>query len=43
MGGPPAIAAAIEDALKPLGVKVDALPVTPRTLRRLIREKQPAA
>jgi carbon-monoxide dehydrogenase large subunit len=43
MGAPPAIAAAIEDALKPLGVKVDALPVTPRTLRRLIREKQPAA
>ena len=37
MGAPPALAAAIEDALKPLGVKVDALPVTPSRLRGLIR------
>jgi hypothetical protein len=28
MGAPPAIAAAIEDALQPLGVRIDALPVT---------------
>jgi carbon-monoxide dehydrogenase large subunit len=46
MGAPPAIAAAIEDALKPLGVKIDALPVTPARLRALIHEaeaRQPAA
>jgi CO/xanthine dehydrogenase Mo-binding subunit len=46
MGAPPAIAAAIEDALKPLGVKIDALPVTPARLRALIRDaeaRQPAA
>jgi CO/xanthine dehydrogenase Mo-binding subunit len=40
MGAPPAICAAIEDALRPLGVKVDALPVTPCKLRALIREAQ---
>jgi len=40
MGAPPAIAAAIEDALKPLGVKVDVLPITPMRLRELIREAQ---
>ena len=38
MGAPPAIAAAVEDALRPLGVKVDALPITPMRLRELIRE-----
>jgi CO/xanthine dehydrogenase Mo-binding subunit len=37
MGAPPAICSAIEDALRPLGVKVDALPITPRKLRALIR------
>jgi CO/xanthine dehydrogenase Mo-binding subunit len=37
MGAPPALAAAIEDALRPLGVKIDALPVTPPRLRALIR------
>jgi carbon-monoxide dehydrogenase large subunit len=37
MGAPPAIAAAIEDALRPLGVRIDALPVTPARLRALIR------
>ena len=40
MGAPPAICSAIEDALRPLGVKVDAMPVTPRRLRMLIREAQ---
>ena len=40
MGGPPAIAAAIEDALSPLGVKIDSLPLPPSRLRRLIREAQ---
>ena len=36
MGAPPAI----EDALRPLGVKNDALPVTRQKLRALIREAQ---
>jgi CO/xanthine dehydrogenase Mo-binding subunit len=40
MGAPPALCAAIEDALRPLGVKIDAMPVTPARLRRLIREAQ---
>ena len=38
MGAPPAIAAAVEDALRPLGVKIDGLPITPMRLRELIRE-----
>ena len=40
MGAPPAIAAAIEDALKPLGIKVDSLPLTPKVLRGMIREAE---
>ena len=40
MGAPPAIAAAIEDALKPLGVTIDSLPLPPSRLRALIREAQ---
>ena len=40
MGAPPAVASAVEDALKPLGVKIDALPLTPRHLRTLMREAQ---
>jgi len=46
MGAPPAVASAVEDALKPLGVRIDALPLTPRNLRTLIREaegRQPIA
>jgi carbon-monoxide dehydrogenase large subunit len=43
MGAPPAIAAAIEDALRPLGIKIDALPVTPARLRALIRAAAPPA
>ena len=42
MGAPPAICAAIDDALRPLGVKVDALPITPRKLRTSIRAAQPS-
>ena len=38
MGAPPAITAAVEDALRPLGVKVDGLPITPMRVRELIRE-----
>ncbi len=37
MGEPQAIAAAIEDALKPFGIKVDSLPLTPKVLRGMIR------
>ena len=37
MGAPPALAGAVEDALKPLGVKIDELPLTPRHVRALVR------
>ncbi|MBZ6493372.1 xanthine dehydrogenase family protein molybdopterin-binding subunit [Natrinema longum] len=37
MGAPPAIAAAIEDALEPYDVSIDELPVTPKRVRELIR------
>jgi CO/xanthine dehydrogenase Mo-binding subunit len=40
MVAPPALACAIEDALRPLGVRIDALPVTPTRLRALIREAE---
>jgi len=40
MVAPPAIACAIEDALRPLGVRIDTLPVTPSRLRALIREAE---
>jgi CO/xanthine dehydrogenase Mo-binding subunit len=43
MGAPPAIAAAVEDALRPLGVKVDSLPLTPKTLRGMIRDAEQQA
>jgi CO/xanthine dehydrogenase Mo-binding subunit len=43
MGAPPAICSAIEDALRSLGVKVDAMPVTPSKLRALIRAAQARA
>lgn len=37
MVSPPAVIAAIEDALRPLGVRIDSVPVTPARLRALIR------
>jgi CO/xanthine dehydrogenase Mo-binding subunit len=40
MVAPPAVASAIEDALAPLGVRIDSLPVTPARLRALIREAE---
>ena len=43
MGAPPAIASAIEDALRPMSVKVDSLPMTPSRLRALIRTAEAAA
>ncbi|MFQ3453049.1 molybdopterin-dependent oxidoreductase [Bradyrhizobium sp. UFLA01-814] len=38
MGAPPAIASAIEGALKPFRAKADFLPLTPAKLRGLIRQ-----
>jgi CO/xanthine dehydrogenase Mo-binding subunit len=43
MGAPPAVCAAIEDALRSFGVKIDAMPVTPAKLRALIRAREAAA
>jgi CO/xanthine dehydrogenase Mo-binding subunit len=40
MVAPPALASAVEDALRPLGVKIDTLPATPARLRALIREAE---
>lgn len=40
MDAPPAVASAVEDALRPLGVRIDTLPLTPRHLRNLIRQAQ---
>ena len=40
MGAPPAVASAVEDALRPRGVTIDALPLTPKQVRTLIREAQ---
>jgi CO/xanthine dehydrogenase Mo-binding subunit len=40
MVAPPAVVSAIEDALRPLGVRIDTVPVTPSRLRALIREAQ---
>ena len=40
MGAPPALASAVEDALRPLGVVIDTLPLTPKHVRTLIRKTQ---
>ena len=40
MGTPPALTSAIEDALKPLGITIDELPLSPNRLRKLIRDAQ---
>ena len=40
MGTPPALAMAIEDALRPFGVKITELPLTPRKIRALVREAE---
>ncbi|MCZ7567117.1 MAG: xanthine dehydrogenase family protein molybdopterin-binding subunit [Ardenticatenaceae bacterium] len=42
MGAPAAVASAVEDALRPLGVKINELPLTPMRLRTLIRAAQQA-
>jgi hypothetical protein len=33
-------ASAVEDALRPLGIKIDGLPIRPVLLREMIREAQ---
>lgn len=38
MGAPAAVASAVEDALRPLGIKIDGLPIRPVLLRAMIRE-----
>ncbi|HJP35443.1 MAG TPA: molybdopterin cofactor-binding domain-containing protein, partial [Gammaproteobacteria bacterium] len=40
MGAPSAVTQAVEDALRPLGVKIDELPITPNRLRALIRKAE---
>jgi hypothetical protein len=40
MVAPPAVVAAIDDALRPLGVPIDAVPIAPARLRALIREAE---
>ena len=40
IGAPAAIVSAIEDALKPLGVRINDLPVTPERLLALIQSAQ---
>jgi len=38
MVAPPAITSAVEDALKPFGVKIDEMPITPEKIVRWIKE-----
>jgi CO/xanthine dehydrogenase Mo-binding subunit len=40
MVAPPAVVCAIEDALRPLGVRIDSLPATPARVRALICEAE---
>lgn len=42
MVAPPAITSAVEDALKPFGVKIDELPITPEKIVRWVKEAQGA-
>ena len=37
IGAPAAIANAVADALRPLGVEIDEMPITPARLRRLLK------
>jgi carbon-monoxide dehydrogenase large subunit len=41
IGAPAAIASAIEDALRPFGVRITDLPVTPERLLKLIQSAKP--
>ena len=40
IGAPAAVAGAIADALSPLGIEIDELPVTPERLFRLVAAAQ---
>jgi len=42
MVAPPALISAVEDALRPLGKKIDTVPITPARLRTLIRAAERA-
>jgi CO/xanthine dehydrogenase Mo-binding subunit len=37
MGAPPALSGAVEDALRPYGIKIDELPLTPKRIRTMVR------
>ena len=41
IGAPAALVSAIEDALRPLGITIQSLPITPATLRRQIEDARP--
>jgi len=40
MVAPPAVTRAVEDALKPLGVKIDELPMTPEKIVKWVTQAQ---
>ena len=40
MGTPPALAQAIEQALRPFGIQINELPLTPKKIRQLVRDAQ---
>jgi len=41
IGPPAAVANAVNDALRPLGVRIDALPITPRRIVAAVRARAP--
>jgi len=43
IGAPAAIANAVSDALSPLGIEIDELPITPERLFRLLHGRQSGA
>jgi CO/xanthine dehydrogenase Mo-binding subunit len=43
MVAPPAVTSAVEDALKPFGVKIDEMPITPEKIVQWIQEAQQRA
>jgi carbon-monoxide dehydrogenase large subunit len=40
MVAPPAVTSAVEDALRPLGIRIDEMPITPEKIVRWVREAQ---
>ena len=43
MGSPSALARAVEDALKPFGVRIDSVPIPPAKIHQLVREARSRA